>query len=205
MYTSATDELNHDYKLSSSSVVAVRCTLYKSGGTSQVLDTQTILVITDAEDLKNELDDVKEAVQETSTRVTNIETSVDGMNVQISDMTSDIYGLTDGTVLFNVSYQDNQDGTTTLSSTVYKKGEDVTETYDASCFSWYKKSEEGRQFVGYGYSITVNNEDSGLGGATYVGCFDTDYNSDDYSYFITKDGSRLITKSDKYLIIKKGA
>lgn len=205
MYTSSTDELNHDYKLSSSSVVAVRCTLYKSGGTSQVLDTQTILVITDAEDLKNELDDVKEAVQETSTRVTNIETSVDGMNVQISDMTSDIYGLTDGTVLFNVSYQDNQDGTTTLSSTVYKKGEDVTETYDASCFSWYKKSEEGRQFVGYGYSITVNNEDSGLGGATYVGCFDTDYNSDDYSYFITKDGSRLITKSDKYLIIKKGA
>lgn len=204
-YTSGADELNHDYSPSSANVAAIRCTLYRSGGTSELLDTQTILIITDAAELKGEVDEVKEAVQETSTRVTNIETSVDGMNVQISDMTSDIYGLTDGTVLFNVSYQDNQDGTTTLSSTVYKKGEDVTETYDASCFSWYKKSEEGRQFVGYGYSITVNNEDSGLGGATYVGCFDTDYNSDDYSYFITKDGSRLITKSDKYLIIKKGA
>lgn len=200
-YVSSTDELNTDFIPTNSDVKAIRCTLYKSGGTTEQLDSQNIIVITDADGLADEVDAVKDMVYTTASHVTELETSVEGVKASISDVQSDIYGLSDNTLLFNVTYQDNGNGTTTLNAVVYKDGKDVTKTYPYTWFSWDKKSEAGRTHVGQGYSITVQNEDSGLGGATYVGSFATRTQS----YLCTKSGQRLVTKSNKYILAEKEA
>lgn len=200
-YISSIDELNTDFIPTNADVKAIRCTLYKSGGTTEYLDSQNIIVITDADGLADEVDTVKEMVYTTASHVTELETSVEGVKASISDVQSDIYGLSDNTLLFNVTYQDNGNGTTTLNAVVYKDGKDVTKTYPYTWFSWDKKSEAGRTHVGQGYSITVQNEDSGLGGATYVGSFATRTQS----YLCTKSGQRLVTKSNKYILAEKEA
>ena len=200
-YISSIDELNTDFIPTNADIKAIRCTLYKSGGTTEYLDSQNIIVITDADGLADEVDTVKEMVYTTASHVTELETSVEGVKASISDVQSDIYGLSDNTLLFNVTYQDNGNGTTTLNAVVYKDGKDVTKTYPYTWFSWDKKSEAGRTHVGQGYSITVQNEDSGLGGATYVGSFATRTQS----YLCTKSGQRLVTKSNKYILAEKEA
>lgn len=45
---------------------------------------------------------------------------------------------------------------------------DITREYPEKNYSWRKKTESGQEFLGYGYEITVNNEDYMFGG-TVVG------------------------------------
>ena len=198
-YISDTDESQKIFVPTSPSVKSIRCTLYKSGGTDQFLDSQTIIAITDADSLADDVNEVKEVVQTTTTHVTQLEANVNGIQASISDVTTELHGLSDNTLLYNVKYLDNQDGTVTLTALLYKDGRDVSHDYPYTWFSWFKRSESTNEFVGYGYSITVECEDSGIGGATYTGVFATR----DQSYFITKSGDRLLTKSNKYLIVEK--
>lgn len=53
-YTSSSNESSKTYTPSSSSVKVIRCTLYAAGGTSQVLDIQSIAVVTDVDALTHE-------------------------------------------------------------------------------------------------------------------------------------------------------
>ena len=62
--------------------------------------------------------------------------------------------------------------TTTISAVLYKAGKDITREYPEKNYSWRKKTESGQEFLGYGYEITVNNEDYMFGG-TVVGRFTT--------------------------------
>ena len=177
-YVSTSDEIQKIYTPSSVNVKAVRCTLLSAGGVSE-LDTQTVIIIADAEGLTDDIkkaqgtaDKAKEAIVTTNQNVANIETSMEGFRTELSETTTDLHGLTDNTLLYNVKYHDNGDDTTTLNAVVYKNGTDVTKTYPARWFIWSRKTESGETYLGYGYSITVNNSDYEFGGVC-VGTFAT--------------------------------
>ena len=187
-YLSAADELQKVYTPSSSSVRAIRCTLYASGGVGE-LDSQSVIVIADAEGLAEDIAEVAEGVQTLQTSVTNIQTGIQGIQANISDMTTEITGLTDHTLLYNVQYNDNGDGTVTLTAKVYKDGQDVTSSFNSRWFTWWAKSESGNQYIGYGYSITVDKDNVGFG-STYIGRFTT---YDTY-YLTTRTGDYLTTR-----------
>lgn len=196
-YVSVADEIQKIYTPSSVNVKAVRCTLLSAGGVSE-LDTQTVIILADAEGLTDDIkkaqgtaDQAKEAIVVTNQNVANIETSMEGFRTELSETTTDLHGLTDNTLLYNVKYNDNSDGTTTLNAVVYKNGTDVTKTYPDRWFTWSRKTESGENYIGYGYSITVNNSDYEFGGV----CVGT---------FITYDTLNLTTRAGKQLTTRLG-
>ena len=201
-YVSVADEIQKIYTPSSANIKAVRCTLLSAGGVSE-LDTQTVIIIADAEGLTDDIkkaqgtaDQAKEAIVTTNQNVANIETSMEGFRTELSETTTDLHGLTDNTLLYNVKYHDNGDGTTTLNAVVYKNGTDVTKAYPARWYTWNSKTESGETYLGYGYSITVNNSDYEFGGAcvgTFVTC--------DTLYLATRSGKQLTTRSGKHITI----
>lgn len=194
-YLSSSDESQKVYVPSSSDILAIRGTLYQSGGVGE-LDQQTVILITDADGLAEEIDELWEGVQITQTNVTNIETSVEGIQANISQMQTEITGITDNILLYNVLYHDNENGTVTLTAKVYKNGQDVTNTFNSRWFTWYAKSEMGNQYIGHGYGITVNKNSVGFG-STYIGRFTT---YDTYQ-LTTHDGKYLTTHDGKYLTV----
>lgn len=203
-YVSTSDEIQKIYTPSSVNVKAVRCTLLSAGGVSE-LDTQTVIIIADAEGLTDDIkkaqgtaDQAKEAIVTTNQNVANIETSMEGFRTELSETTTDLHGLTDNTLLYNVKYHDNGDGTTTLNAAVYKNGTDVTKTYPVRWYTWNRKTESGEIYLGYGYCITVNNSDYEFGGVC-VGIFAT-Y---DTLNLTTRSGKQLTTRSGNHITIWK--
>lgn len=192
-YMSASDELRKNYTPSSGNVKAIRCTLYSAGGLNE-LDSQSIIILTDADGLAEDIDDIREGMQTIRTDVTNIETGMDGIRANISSMQTDISGVTDGNLLFNVQYNDNGNNTVTLTAKVYKAGKDVTSTFNSRWFTWWAKSETGEKYIGYGYGITVNKNSVGFG-STYIGRFIT-YET---RYLTTRSGAYLTTRAGNRL------
>lgn len=92
-YLSTSDELQKLYMPSSSDIKMIRGTLYAAGG-GQELDSQSIIVLTDADGLPDQISGLQDAIYETNTHVTNIQTSIDGIQGNISDMTTQIHGVT---------------------------------------------------------------------------------------------------------------
>lgn len=184
-YKSDLAETMKIYIPSSNNIDMLRCTLYDATGT-QILDTQTVTVVTDAtgltDDIKAAQDaadkaqesakQAKEAIVTTNQKVANIEMGLDGVKLNLSETTTDLKEILNKTFLFNVQYHDNGDETTTVSASLYKSSKDITKEYPAAWYSWRKKNESGQEFLGYGYQITVNNEDYEFGG-TVVGRFAT--------------------------------
>ena len=177
-YGSASAEVMKIYAPSSAKVNLIRCTLYDASGV-QNLDTQTVMILADAEGLvgdikaaQNAADQAKESIQTTNQKVANIQTGMDGLKATLAETTSDLHGLTDGTLLYNAKYHDNENGTTTITALVYRSGTEVTKEYPESWFSWRRKTESGEDFLGYGYSITVKNNDYTFGGVV-IGRFST--------------------------------
>ena len=177
-YGSSSAEIMKIYAPSGVDVNMIRCTLHDVSG-AQNLDTQTVMLLADAEGLaddikaaQNTADQAKEAIITTNQKVANIETSMDGLKLNLSETTSDLRGLVGNSLLYNVRYHDNGDGTTTVTAVVYKNGTEVTKEYPTSWFSWRKKTESGESFLGYGYSIKVKNEDYMFGGVV-IGRFTT--------------------------------
>ena len=135
------------------------------------MDTQTVSIISDAAGLAQDIaavdqkaQEAKEAIQTTSQEVTEIKSGMEGFETKLSKTTTDLQGVTDGTLLYNTKCQDNGDGTTTVSAALYKAGREVTKEYPAAWFSWSRRTEQGEAFLQYGYSVTVNNDDYMFGG-----------------------------------------
>lgn len=126
-----------------------------------------------AESASNTANTARDAIVTTNQKVANIETGVEWLRTELSETTTDLHGLTDGTLLYNCSYHDNGDGTTTVTAVVYRAGQDVTAEFPEKSFGWIRKTEAGEQDLGYGYSITVKNSDYMFGGVV-VGQFTTD-------------------------------
>lgn len=201
-YVSTADEIQKIYTPSSTGVKAVKCTLLSSGGVSE-LDTQTVIILADAEGLTDDIkkaqgtaDQAKEAIVVTNQNVANVESSIAGFRAELTETTTDLHGLTDNTLLYNVKYHDNNDGTTTLNAVVYKNGTDVTKAYPARWFTWSKKTESGETYLNYGYSVKVKNSDYEFGGVC-VGTFMTC----DILYLTTRSGKQLTTRSGKHITI----
>lgn len=117
----------------------------------------------DVESAKNEASNV-------SQKMTSIETGLEGIRATLSETTSEVEEISDKTLIYNTQCTDNGDETTTISAVLYKAGKDITREYPEKNYSWRKKTESGQEFLGYGYEITVNNEDYMFGG-TVVGRF----------------------------------
>lgn len=201
-YVSTADEIQKIYTPSNVNVKAVRCTLLSAGGVSE-LDTQTVIILVDAEGLSDDIkkaqdtaDAAKKAIVTTNQNVANIESGMDGFRAELKQTTTDLHGLTDNTLLYNVKYQDNGNDTTTLSAVLYKNGNDVTKLYPARWYTWNRKTESGQSYLGYGYSITVKNSDYEFGGVT-IGSFTT-Y---DTMNLTTRSGNQLTTRSGNHLTV----
>ena len=67
-------------------------------------------------------------------------------------------------IFFNCMPIDNANGTTTIVAHVYLNRNDATHTFAPYYFRWYKKTEDGKEYLGYGYEITVDNREYGYGG-----------------------------------------
>lgn len=67
-------------------------------------------------------------------------------------------------IFFNCTPIDNGNGTTTILAHVYLNRNDATESFAPQFFRWYKKTEDGKEYLGYGYEITVTNSEYGYGG-----------------------------------------
>lgn len=178
VYGTASPELLKVYTPTDNDVDVIKCTLYDVSG-AQRLDTQTVAAIVDAEGLsadiqkaQNTADKATEAIKTTNSKVTNIQTGVDGLKASLSDVTTELHGLTDNTLLYNVKYHDNGDETTTLNAVVYKDGKEVTKEYPTAWYSWNRRTENGESFLGRGYSIKVDNSDFLFGGVV-IGRFTT--------------------------------
>lgn len=67
-------------------------------------------------------------------------------------------------IFYNVVPTDNGNGTVTLQAHVYLNRNDATQTFSPYFFEWYKKTEDSKEYIGYGYEITVTKTEYGYGG-----------------------------------------
>lgn len=132
---------------------------------NQTLNQAYTQMSEDVESAKNEVSNV-------SQKMTNIETGIEGVRATLSETTTEVKEISDKTLIYNVRCTDNRDETTTISAALYRAGQDVTKEYSEKNYSWRKKTESGQEFLGYGYQITVKNQDYEFSG-TVVGRFTT--------------------------------
>ena len=122
--------------------------------------------------MSEDVESAKTEASNASQKMTNIETGLEGIRATLSETTNEVKEISDKTLIYNTQCTDNGDETTTISAVLYKAGQNITKEYPEKNYSWRKKTESGQEFLGYGYSITVNNEDYMFGG-TVVGRFTT--------------------------------
>ena len=179
-YKSSTNESSKVYTPSSTDLKAIKAIIY--GENNITLDSQSVLLLTDADGVFGELaalsDDVGEtyaAVQSLSTKVGTVETGIDGLRVDLGQVNTDVYGIQnslDKTILYSITHKNNTDNTTTVYAHVWKECKEVTKDYPEGWFTWSKKTEFGEEDLGEGYEITVNNDDFELTGVV-IGRFTT--------------------------------
>lgn len=85
-------------------------------------------------------------------------------DVEVDRITAEVVERVGSGIFFNCVPTDNGDGTTTIDAHVFLNREDATTDFDPDNFSWYKKTENGKVYLGTGYSITVDNDEFGYGG-----------------------------------------
>ncbi len=122
--------------------------------------------------MSEDVQSAKNEASNASQKMTSIETGLEGIRATLGETTSEVKEISDKTLIYNTQCTDNGDETTTISAVLYKAGKDITREYPEKNYSWRKKTESGQEFLGYGYEITVNNEDYMFGG-TVVGRFTT--------------------------------
>ena len=122
--------------------------------------------------MSEDVQSAKNEASNASQKMTSIETGLEGIRATLGEATSEVKEISDKTLIYNTQCTDNGDETTTISAVLYKAGKDITREYPEKNYSWRKKTESGQEFLGYGYEITVNNEDYMFGG-TVVGRFTT--------------------------------
>lgn len=141
-------------------------------GSEEVIKSNRVWLDSENQTLNQVYESLKTNVDDMTGNITEIKTGIEGLGVSITETKSEVAGVRKNGLLYNVTYHTNEDGTTTLTATVYKDGKDATKEYPERWFSWRKKTESEETFLGYGYTITVNNDDYEFGGVV-VGRFST--------------------------------
>lgn len=121
--------------------------------------------------INNKTNEMVRTVDENSLRITSVETTVNGeVLTQISDLTQTVNELSSKIVenasgiFFNCIPTDNGDGTITIEAHFFIGQEDKTEDYPEEWYKWYKKTEDSKEYIGFGYTITVRKDEYGYGG-----------------------------------------
>lgn len=192
-YTSSSAEKRVVYTPSSVNLTFIRVTLYDPNNNVQ-LDTNSVTIIADADELASELDVAQASIQSVTTRVGNVESSVNGLSVSLEETQTELQGFSDGTIIFQTPYLVDVN-TVTANAKVYKGGEDITSTFPANWFEWVRRTENSEEKLGNGYSITVSKELMGYGGVI-IGRFYKNIECalllPDDKYLIMPDNKRLM-------------
>ena len=211
LYQSSVDE---DSVTFSPSVTSKGVMVTLSSASGEIYDTQSIIILTDAEGLPgavNALDtrvtDVETITETTTTRVSNIETGIDGIRVELGETNTSLTAtraIADANAgnIRNLQSQDDivwnstryDDGTsTTVYAHLYNHGTEITRNYPAEWYSWKAKTEDGETFLGYGYQATVNNAMAGFIGSV-IWAFQTyaDYVLIVGGHAVVVGGSRVV-------------
>lgn len=83
---------------------------------------------------------------------------------RVEDYATKIYDYTHDSITFSAVSQSNDDGTTTGRAYIYRWGEDVTNQFSDTWFSWYRVVESGTTYLGTGKEITVSDDSFIYGG-----------------------------------------
>lgn len=169
----------------------IRCTLLDEN--SVYLDSQTVTVIADADELADTVAQAQQAIQTTNTRVGRIETSVNGIQVDLANTQTELHGVSDGALLFQTPYTVSED-IATFTARVYKAGTDVHTSYPKCWFEWFRKTEDGTVKLGTGYTVNVNRTTMGYGGSI-IGRFTTF----EEGLLVTPDGNYIAFPNSKRL------
>lgn len=188
VYRSEANELSKTYT-PPGNAFSVRCTLYDS--TYTFLDMQSVIVIADADELAEIVNDVQEAVATHEEQITEISTGVDGMKVKLGNMYTELHGLSDGELLVNVETTYN-DTSRTYTAFVYRGLEDIKSQYPTSFFRWYKETAEGVVFLNAGYSTTIQNT-----AIDRDGCVRLEFVPLVQAALMTPDGKYVLTPDNK--------
>lgn len=192
VYRSASPEINKVFVIPSG-VRVVRCTL--TDAVLSMLSRKSIIVMADADQLAEEMGEAKRSIQTLTTSVSNIETSFAGLRVDLSDITTELHGVSDGTLLYQAHYE-RENGVMKFEAKVYKSGQNVARSFRPEFFRWYKKTKDGMESLGTGYTKNVNESlfDADIGGSV-VGIFNTfddcDFVTPDEKVIVFPDGKEL--------------
>lgn len=85
-YTSSTNESSKVYTPSSVNVKTIKCVLYAAGGTTSSLDTQSVVILTDVENIQPELDNLQDQITTNKTSISTVSSEVDAINKKIVNM-----------------------------------------------------------------------------------------------------------------------
>ena len=86
------------------------------------------------------------------------------LQIEADRIASEVVEQVGSGIFFNCVPVDNANGTTTIIAHVFLNRNDATHTFAPYYFRWYKKTEDGKEYLDYGYEITVTNSEYGYGG-----------------------------------------
>lgn len=172
----------------------IRATLLNEEDTQ--LDTQTITIIADADELATDLQAAETAIVSVTERVGTVETGINGLHVNLHEMETQIQGVADKNLVYTTPYTIDGDDVT-FTARVYKNGTLVTTEYPESWFSWLRRTEDGDEMLGTGYTLETQKSLMGIGGGVIIGRFET-FND---SALMLPDNKYLIMPDDKRLTV----
>lgn len=105
-YLSSADEQSVTFTPTSIDVISIRCTLYKAGGITSVLDIYTVPVLTDVDNMRPIIDEITTSISGVESKVDSVEKSITN-KVWQSDITDAINNY-DGTTVKTIRDQFSQ-------------------------------------------------------------------------------------------------
>lgn len=129
--------------------------LLETANNDRVVDTEIIHVTSDAGEINDALQTLSSNYASTVTGPNGLVTRVGGMETTVQGVTNSLNKI----LLYNITHVANNNNTTTLNAHVWKEGVEVTSSFAASQFEWYKRDDSGETLLGTGSTITVNNSD----------------------------------------------
>jgi len=192
VYVSQKAETTKSYSPVDPSIKSIRCSISDSQTGENTLDTISVVVIADADEIQSDVENIRQATQTLNTKYGEVSTGIDGLRVSLGQTQSDLVGLTNGSLLYQTPYTWSDDHQTAyFSAVVYQAGNDITDTMPSAWFSWYIRTEDGERLLEHGKTCTVNKSQLGYGG-TVIG------------RLVTYSNEYLTTRSGKYLTTRSG-
>lgn len=128
----------------------------------KLVDIANIDITIDPAEMETDIGTVSEGLQTLSTDYASTVTGPNGLVTRVGGMETTVQGVTNSLnkiLLYNITHVTNNNNTTTLNAHVWKEGVEVTSSFSANQFEWYKRDDSGETLLGTGSSITVNNSD----------------------------------------------